>query len=485
MTIFKSFSLKHTLPALALLALFTTSCVKGDRNLNMPPETKISIDSINLSGENRLNSSVSLSWFGTDQDGFVEYYEVSVDGENWRETTNQDSTILFDIPAGQDTANADFYVRAYDNDGNVDESPAYLSIPLQNTPPVANINGETAPYDTAFMVSTFAWTATDNDGDESISRVEVRFNNGSWYEINRGQKLLSFLVDTAIQNGAATADLYYGTQDNASISGLDGLEVKGTNYFQIRAFDVAGAVSKVDTAPEYFLRNKMPGTDMLWVSGYNQSISSQYANMLDSIGANYDVINYGPDRPEESLPSYWDPTFKLITRQYPKLFVTSDRRAYSNPATLRTNSLVGFMAPVIQEYFDNGGKSFFSTSFGLNTDADALIGPYPISGIEGNNQGRARIFSDSSLVPTTSVYPEIVSNSVQTGIIPVIESSDSEVLYRAELNNGLSPWTDSDVVGIARRPQNVLRQVFFAVELYKYNQTDVIQLLEEILINEF
>ena len=125
----------RTFPSfLVLLSLLLgTACRKGELNRNGLPETKISFEAINLSGDNRLNSSVQLSWFGTDPDGYVEAYEWSIDGNQWNYTQKQDSIFTFDIPVGQDSVDIDFYVRSIDNDGNLDPSPAYLKVP-QSTP---------------------------------------------------------------------------------------------------------------------------------------------------------------------------------------------------------------------------------------------------------------------------------------------------------------------------------------------------------------
>ncbi|TVQ81798.1 MAG: hypothetical protein EA358_00340, partial [Flavobacteriales bacterium] len=66
-----------------LFAPLLFSCMRGEKNENRPPSTKIFLESINRVGENRLNSNVNLSWFGTDKDGYVVGYEISFDRENW------------------------------------------------------------------------------------------------------------------------------------------------------------------------------------------------------------------------------------------------------------------------------------------------------------------------------------------------------------------------------------------------------------------
>ena len=124
---------------LALSSLFT-GCDKGSPLANIPPETSIFLTDIQLTGQNRLNSVVTMYWSGEDQDGYVTGYELSFDGTDWAFTTASDSTFSFVIPSGQDTVDIPFYVRAMDNDGDVDPEPAFLRIPLKNRPPVARFD---------------------------------------------------------------------------------------------------------------------------------------------------------------------------------------------------------------------------------------------------------------------------------------------------------------------------------------------------------
>ena len=94
---------------LALAALLCLNgCDKGEDIENQAPETRISVEAINLSGENRLNSLVEIKWWGTDPDGYVTGYEFSFDGINWHYTLGQDSTFRFAITEGSDTIDIDF-----------------------------------------------------------------------------------------------------------------------------------------------------------------------------------------------------------------------------------------------------------------------------------------------------------------------------------------------------------------------------------------
>ena len=119
------------------LLLTLTACDKGELLENKAPDTRISVSEINLTGEDRLRSEVTLHWFGADEDGWITGYELSLDGTNWSPVTKQDSTFSFELTLGSDTTDIDFYVRAVDNDDAVDPTPAYLRVPIRNSPPTA------------------------------------------------------------------------------------------------------------------------------------------------------------------------------------------------------------------------------------------------------------------------------------------------------------------------------------------------------------
>ena len=84
--------------------VFIISTISGCKEVqiiqNQPPDTHISIEKIELTGENRLNSSVYLTWFGTDKDGHVTSYEYSIDNVNWHYTESRDSLFKFPIDQG-------------------------------------------------------------------------------------------------------------------------------------------------------------------------------------------------------------------------------------------------------------------------------------------------------------------------------------------------------------------------------------------------
>lgn len=471
-----------------LLALiFITSCRKGGLNSNQAPNTKLSVTEINLTGDNRLNSEVKLSWFGTDIDGFVEGFEISLDQQNWDYTIARDSTFIFSLEPGQDTTNIDFYVRAIDNQGKVDLTPAYLEVPLKNTPPVATIDDDRAPKDTAFCASTFYWTASDPDGNETIQQVFVKFNEGSWTEINKGQNLISFLVDTNVTNGSATAEVYYSKKQTKEDFTIDGLNVNGDNYFYVKSIDIAGVESDVDTSNAFYLKNKTPGVNTLWINGHVSSTAQEYRTLLNNNSISYDFLDYGSNM-GENQPIYWDPTFRLILNLYTKAFINAPSSLFPNTVTGENASLLNYIGASIQSFHDNGGKSLTTCTLDPTEDLTNMAGPFPIEDIVRSN-GFVRISKDSSVysVSSKAIYPDIQPTNTLPGIVPIVKAADSEEFYRAQLTP-LNGWQGDNLVATVRKDANDrITQAFFAVELHNYdaNAANLELLIGEILKNEF
>lgn len=472
---------------IALIAV-SSSCRKGDFKANRAPETQISISAINLSGDNRLNSEVRLSWFGTDLDGFVEGFEISLDQQNWDYTTAQDSTFIFPLGVGQDTADIDFYVRAIDNEGLVDPSPAYLKVPLKNTIPQAEFDNDRGPGDSVFMVSTFYWTASDPDGNETLEKVFVKFNNGTWTEISKSQNLISFLVDTSVASGAATAQVYYGRKTTPESFTIDGLEVNGDNYLYVKSVDIAGAESEVDTADVFYLKNKTAGVNTLWINGHVSLVADQYRNILNNAGVVYDFLDYGSNM-GASQPIYWDPTFRITVSIYDKVFINAPSSKFPNTVTGENTTLLNYIGRSMEAFHTAGGKSFTTCALeARSADLENVAGPFPIENTENSN-GFTRVSNDSLVYSVSSnpIYPNIQPTNIQLGIVPIIRSADSEPFYRAQLSK-FGGWTGDNLVATVRRDgSNKISQAFFAIELHNYD-VDISQvelIIGEIMNNEF
>ncbi|MFN3951226.1 MAG: hypothetical protein ACK4KT_02350 [Thermaurantimonas sp.] len=474
---------------LLLFAVITISlsCKRGSLKENIPPSTKIYLNEINRVGENRLNSTVYLSWYGTDPDGYVIGFEFSLDAQSWSFTTRTDSIFRFSLTAGNDTDDIDFWIRAIDNMGARDPNPAYLKIPLRNTPPVAEFDQASQPADTVYIAATFRWRATDADGDNTITRVEIKANDGDWIQIPRNSNLFTVVLKKPFQSGVHPADVFIDNLQNPHTAGFERIRYNDTNVFYIRAFDIANSVSSVDTSISVVL---LPASsDFLVLAGQPNNIWEIYRPILNQISTQgYDFIdllrNQGKFRPK-----FWNPTFRHLISQYKKLFIFTDPTNFQNPVTGQSGSLLVFMAPSIAHFNNIGGKTLVTTTLTANADITAFSIAYPIDGIVISG-GQARLTSDSTIFSvqgTPLQYPSMKPQFVLTGLVPIVRSPDSEPFYRAQLTR-LQGWQGDNLVGVLRRNgQGNVQQVFFGVNLHHFAQdgTNLQTLLNQVLTNDF
>lgn len=471
----------------ALLAMGGMGCDRGEAIDNVAPETHLAVKSIERTGADRLNSKVSMSWYGTDVDGYVTGYELSLDGSTWKHSAKQDSVFLFSIPAGSDTADITLYVRAIDNQGQRDESPASLVFPLKNAPPVAEVDQTSQSLGAALGVLTYRWTATDPDGNETIAGAEIRMNNGTWYPIDPKQPMLTFVLEPDAGGGmGATASLFYGNAVQPALTGLDGLQENGGNIFQVRLTDIAGATSEVDSALEVTLLR--PTSDLLVISGQTASVTSSYQGWLNALSLSYDLLDLNANS-GEARPYYWNPTFKHILSQYDRVLAVTNSDNALDPVTGATQPLLAHMAQALQAFTTQGGKLMTSTAFGPNTDFTPYIGAFPMDGIV-TSSGQVRLVPDSALVPQVSgSYPDLHPSSIVIGISPLVASADAEVFYRAQLTK-LSGWQGDNLVAVRRKylgnPAHI-NEVFFSVELHRVASSSqaMEDLLQQILVYDF
>ncbi len=468
-------------------ALSLLACDRGEALGNQAPETHLAVKTIDRSGADRLNSKVTMSWYGTDIDGYVQGYELSLDGISWKFTTSQDSTFLFAIPAGSDTADITLYVRAMDNFGDRDPSPAMLVFPLKNAPPVAEIDAESQSLGIALGVLTYRWSATDPDGNETILGAEIRFNNGTWVPIDPKQSMLTFVLEPdAGGSMGPTASLYYGNAPLPGLTELDGLVENGGNILQVRIQDIAGAESAVDSALEVTLQR--PSSDILLVSGQTASVTSSFQGWLDALSLTYDVLDLNANS-GEARPYFWNPTFRHILSHYDRVIAITNPDNALDPVTGATQPLLAHMAQGLQSFTSRGGKLLTTTSFGPNTDFTPYIGSFPMDGIV-TSSGQVRLVPDSALIPqVTGAYPDLHPASILIGISPLVPSADADIFYRAQLTK-LSGWQGDNAVGVRRKYLGNaahINEVFFSVELHRVaaSTADIQGLLEQILVYDF
>lgn len=444
--------------------LFLFGCKEDNLLPNQPPDTLISSDTINLSGQYRLNSTVRLSWYGTDPDGYVTGFEYTINNSDWYYTTVQDTIFRFTIDPGVDTADIVFKVRAIDNQNAADPEPAVLRIPLKNAPPVAAFETESFPSDTIPLVLTFRWNYSDPDGDNTVTKAMLKVNNSNWVEIDRNKRLVSLIAKNVKTTGLQDALLYYGTEKNPSSVSISGFVNGGNNTLYLKVFDLAGSESITDTAATVFVKTQ--NNDMLFLNGHNTSNAAFYTGTVTRAGMQYDFIDLAAGG-GKYLPRFWNPTYYLLTKQYKTIFMAADQGLFTNPATGNAGLLLEFLAPVFQNFTDNGGKSFITASFPAGYDLSNIRGAYPIDSMSATS-GQAVVNNDSSIYDPSAKLPELKPKNLVLGLDPFLPTADATILYRARLS-AFGAWKGPNIVGVRRLVAGKTRQVFFSVELHLFN----------------
>ena len=176
-------------------------------------------------------SKQELSWWGDDPDGDVVgyYYRWSTDSD-WNYTEEEGG--IFYVPIRTELDIFSFEIKAVDDDGNEDASPAKLVLPIKNSPPqisfrylsnpqIADISSDTS-Y--TFPTRTFIWDLYDQDGNETITDIFYTLND---------------TCDTCWQRLDSDAS-------SITLTNLD--EGLYTIYFKCK--DIAGAESKMIQFPD-------------------------------------------------------------------------------------------------------------------------------------------------------------------------------------------------------------------------------------------
>ncbi len=476
--------MKKTLIYLALV-LAVSACKKGSPFDNELPDTRISVESINLVGDDRLRSEVDLNWLGSDVDGYVIGYELSFDNVNWVFTESTDSTFNFSLPLGVDTSDVNFYVRAIDNDAGVDPTPAYLRVPIRNTAPTAIFDTVNVVPDTSYLITTVFLDVNDLDGDDNLDSIYLKINNGPWYNLPPSTRIVTLVPDDPQASGNIDAQVLVGAVANALPNPIQGLDLNGDNILYVRARDIAGSDSETDTSKVFFVKNQT--SDLLVVKAHASAGSVTPEDVLlpeiDNVYTNgYDLIdlfsNGGVNK-----PNLWTPTFSLYISYYDKIFWYSGTGAGEF-------GILEEAGGAVQEYLNTGGKLMVTTGFPTTFDNSSLVLEFtPVDSISTSG-GQARVPTGNRVYPTpafSTSYDSLAASEFIAGSTPIYVPSTAESMFKGDIQIS-GGWVGPDDFGArSTNSANRTNVVFFSIELHKLNGIPggLNTLFDQVLNNEF
>jgi len=403
----------------AIVLLLISSCRKGYTGENLPnqaPETGMAADTVLRFEDNRYKSVIEVEWWGSDADGFVQAFEVSLDGTSWTRTFSQDSTLTLTLPNNSDTANFQFYVRAIDNEGLRDPSPASLVYPVKNSAPTVEfIIGERSPVRT-FPALKYFWKGADPDGNASIDHYELTWNDStnSPFEISASFSEAGFLGKNL--SGITTdCDVYPGSLNNPLNQAISGLLLDAENTLFIRAVDAVGATSTWVASPTVFI--KKPSSDILFInaqqSAFNRANTQQFYSdkLVNTLGKGFDTLQAGPDNASKTELSVDPITQDRVFSYFKKIFIYSENSEY----------VLSLMQRSSGNFFSNGGKLFLITEGNdVIEDQPAYLDFSPIARYTARPQNVSLLMNlNDSVYSSIPNYPSLLNSAtILSGIRP-------------------------------------------------------------------
>ena len=499
-------------PALLLLAAFGAATLgacdagfDGDRSANVAPDTELAVRSSDLRddlGDRRLISTVDVAWSGTDPDGVVEAYDVrsyqvdAVPGaeDGWSRTTRRDSTLRLDIPLGASTADVAVEVRAVDDEGAVDETPARTVFPIVNSDPAIRLVSAEAPPDSTWPVFSFTLSASDVDGEENLAGVEVALNDGDFVRLPADVTFVTFVAaDPAASVTEARVFTGRGFR-NADVS-LPGLRLDADNVVRVRAVDQAGATSPVLRYPALdedgnpvetlFVRRVTSrvlvvndvrvGDDQQIVAVARQALAVHGTTAYDEWDLSETPQSTASPRFSDALPASSDPTLRQTLALWDRIYWLSNA-VTDTPA----GNNLPLAATVTDLFFERGGRILVQVPVSLPTGGDtggtanAAIDLLPLSDLITfpSDVSFLRASRDTPVRPVAEVpgtgrtLPPLAAQRIVTGALPYVVGPEDIPLYRMAFYQNTDsddPWEGSDVVASIRADR---RSALYALPLF-------------------
>lgn len=484
--------------------IFLATCValagckkgfEGSADAQEPPQTYLSVDSMMRTGADRLTTKVSAHWWGTSKAGYIKGYEVSVDSmKSWTYTTRQDSDILLSIPFGHDTADIKIYVRALDNLGQRDPSPAGLAYPVKNTlPAVAIAYTPGRKPQKSFPAVKFQWSATDDDGKEDIQGFDIFLNdtNNPAYNLASTITQVTLVADTFFSDSCL---VYLPNKSNPATLRIKGITYNAWNRFYIRAYDRTGSRSAW-ARDSIFI--KKPTSKVLLVNAYlSAKLIPQnfYSQRLIAIAPVFDTLQL--TEYDMGLKTYTEWSTDELTQSrvfsfFRKIVWFSDD-PYNSLAIAQLS---------LDAFFAAGGKLFMNVEFPADFPSSfTYFGFSPIEQLAVPEPSHImRMNVDAEVRPNAALsgWPVLKSTSIissaRSFATPLSQSGAFayDSMYRGDLivqtPGGVVPWTGvsnvlSKRISIATQKPNLILLSLPLHRLNGNNNADVF--LQKVLVQE-
>ena len=465
----------------------------GEEIGNLPPETTIFTDTIMRTGSDRLVSTVKAQWHASDPDGYIKGYELQFgEDELWVYTTKQDTTFTINLPKGADSFDFVFRVRAIDNNGTTDPTPAQLYFPVKNAPPTASFVYQASPGGiqrlpyTTFPALRYSWTASDPDGFDNLSYIELVFNDSNNTPIQLDKSITTGVFEAVIWDPTTNeveAKVYLGNNNTLQNYTIQGMKLDAINKMYIRAVDGVGTPSNWAESDTVFVRSKK--SKLLLVNSNSGSIEStenffkKYVNK--QINEEADVTRLTETlngRYTELAPDNF--TQSLIFEKY-KYIVWFGNNA---------ETVLVLAERTLDKFVQNQGKIFVSTNFPNSIDPQSTyFSPTPVETLTNPTSGGIfRLENNADITPKETGWPQLKSIRSLSSARPFVPINGAISIYDAELiitvGSDIQPWTgNSNIMAKQTNAQGETTYIISALEIQNFatdSQPETVASMEEL-----
>ena len=448
--------------ALALLALplaLAAGCAKQKSVLrpDVPPETSVFVQFTPGPGHD-VNHLVHLYWSGNDPDGDVVGYNYRFvfpgalpDTVRWQFTVRTDSVFAVYTPDGISAPT--FEVRAIDDAGLIDPTPASQTFSFTNQPPTLTLT-QRKLTDTTFASVTLSWIAFDPDGDNG--RMQFRVWLDSLGNIN-GNMPKAFVTQLKTYTVPTAAFLQGGHL------------LEGVRKAYVQPIDDGGMLGAIDSTA-WYVRAPVPGGDhgrLLLIDEVTGVVPG--GATYDSLYSNTAKRNLGPNEYSILRLAFTQPFLSSLDVQ--QTFQLFDAVIWYRGPQGGLSSLLQNYQAGIEAYLDGGGRLMLeglslidarNAPGSLSEDfAVRYLGADSLHFVPGFTDSTADMTINSGKFLYGRPFEEIVGDTainmrstiITGGLRGFVERDTNDVVIWAKPGN-LSPVNAADVAIAVSVPKN-------------------------------